>query len=150
MIIKPVTKENLEACANVYIKAYSHAPWNYDWKLDAAINYLNEYISSEQFIGFVIFDDGDIAGALLAHTRTWWTNNQLYIDEFFISPASQKKGFGKLLLNHAEEYARNNDLGVITLLTNKYMPVMKFYDSNNFIHAQPFVMLFKKIKVNEI
>src|ERR1700710_505259 len=98
MDIKPITDTNMEAYAKIFIQTYNQPPWNYQWKLEDAIKYLNEYASSGQFVGFALYDKEDIAGVLLAHTKTWWTSNQLFIDEFFVSPAFQKMGCGKILM----------------------------------------------------
>jgi aminoglycoside 6'-N-acetyltransferase I len=145
MNIIQLTKIHIEACANIFIKTYNQAPWNYQWNLNAAIKYLGEYMSSAEFVGFAVYNDGEIAGAILAHTKTWWTNDQLYIDELFIAPEMQKKGVGKTLLGHAEQYALNNNLQTLVLMTHKFMPAMSFYEDNDFLHAQPFVLLFKNV-----
>ncbi|MDB4925290.1 GNAT family N-acetyltransferase [Mucilaginibacter sp.] len=146
MNIQALTKTHLEACAEIFIDTYNSPPWNYQWNLEGAIKYLSEYLSSADFAGFVLYDNEEIAGAILAHSKTWWTNKQLYIDELFIAPKAQKKGFGNNLINHAEKYALDNDLKTITLMTHKFMPSMKFYENNDFIHAQPFVLLFKNVQ----
>lgn len=144
MTIQPLTENDLEDCAKVFVQTYNQAPWNYQWKINDAVNYLAEYYSSAQFKGFILYDHEVFAGAMFAHTKTWWTGVQLYIDELFIAPNSQKKGYGKALMNYAEQYARDNGLGTITLMTHKFMPSMKFYEGINFVHAQPFVILFKQ------
>jgi aminoglycoside 6'-N-acetyltransferase I len=145
MDIKPINENNIEDCAKVFIQAYNKSPWNYNWNIDDAIIYLREYTSSPQFIGFVLLNNDQIAGALLAHTKTWWTNKQLFIDELFVSPEFQKMGFGDKLMTHIEEYAQSNNLQTITLMTHQYMPSMAFYAKKDFLHAQPFVILFKNL-----
>lgn len=143
MTIQPLTENDLENCAKVFVQTYNQAPWNYHWQFNDAVNYLTEYYSSTQFKGFLLYDDDVFAGAMFAHTKTWWTGAQLYIDELFIAPNSQKKGYGKALMNYAEQYARDNGLRTITLMTHKFMPSMKFYEGIDYVHAQPFVILFK-------
>jgi aminoglycoside 6'-N-acetyltransferase I len=145
MNIQPLLQHHIDACAQVFIQSYNQAPWNYQWTIEGAVKYLNEYLSCEGFAGFVLYQNDEIKGAIFAHARTWWTNNQLYIDEFFIAPDSQKNGFGKALMNHMEQYAAGNNIKTITLMTHKFMPAMGFYENNNFLHAQPFVLLFKNI-----
>lgn len=145
MTIQPVTENDIENCAKVYVQTYNQAPWNYQWELKDALNYLAEYRSSPQFKGFVLYDHDVFAGAIFAHTKTWWTGSQLYIDELFIAPNSQKKGYGKALMSYAGQYAMENGLGTITLMTHKFMPSMKFYEGLDFVHAQPFVILFKQM-----
>ena len=145
MTIKPITDNDLEPCAKMYVQAYNQAPWNYHWELDDAIKYLREYTVSGQFKGFIVWDNEVLAGAMFAHTKTWWTGEQLYIDELFIDPGLQKKGYGKMLINYAEQYAAEQGLSTITLMTHKFMPAMKFYENIDFMHAQPLVILFKQV-----
>lgn len=145
LTIKSVIKSDIEVYAKVFIPAYNQAPWNYHWQLEDAINYLNEYISSPDFIGFSLYDNDVFAGAIFAHTKTWWTGKQLYIDEFFINPDLQKKGYGKFLVSYTEQYALAHGLATITLMTHKFMPAMKFYTDINFLQAPPFVILFKQV-----
>jgi aminoglycoside 6'-N-acetyltransferase I len=140
-----LTKIHIDACANIFIKTYNEAPWNYQWNLEDAKKYLGEYMSSAEFVGFAIYDGSEIAGAILAHTKTWWTNDQLYIDELFVAPGMQKKGFGKKLVERAEQYALENNLQTLVLMTHKFMPAMTFYENNDFLHAPPFVLLFKNV-----
>jgi aminoglycoside 6'-N-acetyltransferase I len=145
MDIKPIHENNIEDCAKVFIQAYNQSPWNYSWNINDAIIYLQEHTSSPQFVGFVLLINDQIAGAILAHTKTWWTSKQLFIDELFVSPQFQKMGLGDKLMTHIENYAISNDLQTITLMTHKYMPAMAFYAKKDFLHAEPFVMLFKNL-----
>lgn len=146
MTIQPVTESDIESCAKVFIQAYNQGPWNYHWELNVALKYLTEYYSSPQFKGFLVSDNDVIEGAVFAHTKTWWTGDQLYIDELFIAAHAQRKGYGKALMSYAEQYALENGLGAITLMTHKFMPSMKFYDGIDFVHAQPLVILFKQME----
>ena len=125
--------------------SYNQMPWNYNWKLQDALTYLHEYADCPQFRGFVIYDAGEVAGALLGHTKTWWTNNQFMIDELFISPAHQGKGYGKLLLQRAEAYAKELSMGRLILMTNKFMPALQFYNKNDFNKVDQYVFMFKQL-----
>lgn len=145
MNIRPITKDDIDRCARLYIHSYNRPPWNYNWSYEKAVKYLTEYMDSGRFVGFVLCEEEEFAGAILGHSKTWWTNDLLYIDELFISPDSQRKGYGKLLLDHAEDYAKKQELEVITLMTNKYMPAMKFYTNIDYMQAEQFVFLFKPV-----
>jgi len=135
----------MDVYAKVFIRAYNQAPWNYHWQSEDAMKYLHEYTSAPGFKGFSLYDNDVFAGAILAHTKTWWNGPQLYIDEFFIDPDLQKKGYGKHLVSHTEQYALEHGLGTITLMTHKFMPAMKFYTDINYMQAPPFVILFKQL-----
>ena len=145
MNIRVLTKDDIEKCAQLYIRSYNRPPWNYNWSYEKAVKYLTEYIERSRFVGFVLCDGDEFAGATLGHSKTWWTNDLLYVDELFISPDKQRLGYGQMLLDHAEKYAKEQGFDVITLITNKYMPSMKFYTNINYIHAEQFVFLFKPL-----
>ncbi|HWW42523.1 GNAT family N-acetyltransferase [Pedobacter sp.] len=145
MIIESITRNDIEICAETLKKAYNQAPWNYHWSSEDAVSYLSDYMSQAQFTGFALYHEQELAGAVFAHIKTWWTGKQLYIDELFIAPHLQKKGFGRILIEHMEKYALEQKLTTITLMTHKFMPAMKFYEDINFIHVQPLVILFKPI-----
>lgn len=146
MEIRKINKNDIPLCAEIFMASYNQMPWNYDWKLDDAVKYLNEYADAPLFEGFMIVeDDGKVSGALLGHTKTWWTNNQFMIDELFISPLMQGKGYGKLLLKHVEQFAKEYSIDRLTLMTNKFMPALQFYNKNDFSKVDQYVFMFKEL-----
>lgn len=145
MKIRSLTHNDIDDCASLLMRSYNQAPWRHHWKIDQAIKYLTEYTESKSFIGFVLCEGETIAGAMFAHSKTWWTNNQLYIDELFISPDSQRSGYGKTMLDFAEKFAKENGLESISLMTNKFMPAYNFYNKLNYSEAEQFVFMFKQL-----
>ncbi|MFD2872280.1 GNAT family N-acetyltransferase [Mucilaginibacter ximonensis] len=145
MCILPITRDNIDDCLPAFIKSYNSAPWNAQWTTETARLYLNEYLANPHFAGFILKDENDVIGAVCAHKKTWWTNKQLFIDEFFISPEKQRQGYGKLLMNQCAEYSRENGLELLVLMTNKYMPAYKFYNKTGYVNAEQFVFMFKQI-----
>ena len=145
MNIRPLTQSDIAQCAAVYVQAYNRPPWNYNFSNEKAARYLTEYTDRGRFVGFVIIEDDQIVGAMLGHSKTWWTNDLIYVDELFVSPDSRGKGYGKKLLDHVENYAMDEGYDVITLMTNKHMPAFEFYEHLDYIHAEHFVFLFKPV-----
>jgi aminoglycoside 6'-N-acetyltransferase I len=145
METREITKADVPACAAAFLASYNQLPWNYDWKLEDAVIYLNEYMDVPQFKGFIIKEGEEIVGALLGHGKTWWTNNQFMIDELFIAASVQGKGYGKLLLKQAEQHAKDLAMGRITLMTNKFMPALEFYNKNDFSKVDQYVFMFKEL-----
>jgi GNAT superfamily N-acetyltransferase len=144
-MIQSITDQNLEECVSAYLKAYNAAPWNYNWSYDGAKKYLLEYVESKQFIGFAMYDEGKVVAALFAHQKTWWTNTQVMIDELFVSGEKQRMGYGKRLLNHFYDYAADNNINTVVLMTNKYMPSYNFYLKDDYIDTEQYVFMFKQI-----
>jgi GNAT superfamily N-acetyltransferase len=140
-----LTDQNLDDCVGVFIKAYNQPPWNYHWTFDKAKQYLIEYMNCTQFAGFILYDEGEPVGAILGHKKTWWTGPQFMIDEFFISPERQRKGYGKKLLDFCDQYANENGIELLILMTNKYMPAYQFYTKSGYINAEQYVFMFKQL-----
>ncbi|AYL95794.1 GNAT family N-acetyltransferase [Mucilaginibacter celer] len=145
MEIIAITENQLTHCAAILIEAYNAPPWNCRWTPEKAHQYLGELIDHRDFVGFMIYDENQPAGAILGHKKTWWTNKQLMIDELFVSPAHQKKGYGKKLLQFCEEYANSNQIELLVLMTNKYLPVYDFYEMAGYTLADQYVFMFKQL-----
>lgn len=145
MAITPLTTQNLDECVNVFMKSYNAPPWNYHWNLENAKQYLSEYLDCKTFVGFVFCDEGEVVGAILGHNKTWWTGKQFMIDEFFISPERQRMGYGKKLLDFCDQYTSENQVELLILMTNKFMPAYKFYNKSGYITAEQYVFMFKQL-----
>jgi ribosomal protein S18 acetylase RimI-like enzyme len=145
MEIRPITPANLDECIGIFIKAYNAPPWNYNWTPEKSKQYLAEYAANPHFAGFILYDDNEPVGAVLAHKKTWWTNRQLFIDEFFIAPNKQRMGYGKILMDHCNTYANDNKLEILVLMTNKYMPSFKFYNKIGYTTTEQFIFMFKQV-----
>ena len=144
MKVKELTKEDIENCANIIMQAYNGRPWNYQWTVPKASLYLNELFDASRFVGFVIYEGEELVAAMFSHVKTWWINDLLMIDELFVAPLKQGKGYGQTLMNSAIEYSKCNNLGSITLMTHKYMPAVSFYEKNRFLPAEQYVLMFNE------
>jgi len=118
MNILPIDKVNLHDCIDIFISAYNQAPWNHNWTFAKAKTYLSEYADSPGFVGFVLYDGNKPVGATFAH---------------------------KILMEHCNQYARANQIGLLILMTNKYMPAYKFYDRLGYITADQYLFMFKQL-----
>lgn len=142
MKVQELTRADINNCANLIMQAYNGRPWNYQWTSPKALLYLTELFESSRFVGFVIYEGEELVAAMFAHAKTWWIDDQLMIDELFVSAHAQGKGYGQTLMNSAIEYTKNNNIGSITLMTHKYMPAFSFYEKNKFIRAEQYVLMF--------
>lgn len=145
MTIRPITENDIDNCAAIFISAYNQLPWNYKWEHEKAVTYLKEYSGSPRFTGFVVSVDDTIVAAMLGHKKTWWTNDQLVIDELFVAPGSQGQGYGKKLMDYCEQYCKEKEIEMITLMTNKFMPAYNFHINNDYIKVDQYVFMFKQI-----
>ncbi len=145
MQIRTLLIDDIETCSMMLIAAYNPPPWNNHWTEENAKRYLSEFVSNDKFIGFVIEEDEEVIGAMFAHRKVWWTNDEIFIDELFIHPDQQGRGYGKLLMDKVEELSKELGLGGVTLLTNKHHPAKLFYERNGYVMAETIVFMYKEI-----
>lgn len=143
--IRKLLIDDLETCAKLLIATYNPPPWNNHWTVESGKKYLSEFLSNTNFIGFVIEEDDEIMGAMFAHRKVWWTNDEIYIDELFIRPDRQRCGYGKLLMNKIEELSKDLGLGGVTLLTNKNHPAKMFYEKEGYVVAEQVIFMYKQV-----
>jgi len=144
-MVRGMVQSDINGCVAILIAAYNCEPWNNNWTETSAERYLNEFFDSNHFIGYVAVDGDRLVGAVFAHRRTWWTNDEVYIDEIFIKPDAQGKGFGTELLSRIEDYSRSEKLGGVTLLTNRFLPAAGFYKEKGYSEAGHVVFMYKEI-----
>ncbi len=145
MEIRNLARKDIPESAELLMRAYNGAPWNEQWSLEPAKRYLCEFADHTRFVGVAVFEKGHMVGAAFCHKKTWWTNDELFVDEFFIEPASQRKGYGEALLAYIEGYIRTQGLAGFTLLTNRNMPALAFYRKHGFVDAEHVVFLYKMV-----
>lgn len=144
MNITEIKDIHIGQCADLLTLAYSRPPWNYQWTADRAGIYLAELYNSSGFIGFGVKEGEKLVAAMFGHVKSWWIDDLLMIDELFVSPAHQGKGYGQFLLDTAEKYCRKKNISNINLITHRFMPAMSFYEKNNFFQADQYVLMFKE------
>ena len=144
-MIREFQRDDIQKCVQLLMAAYNGEPWNCQWTTETATRYLSEFVSNDDFVGFVIYKSDTMIGAMFAHRKTWWTNDELFVDEVFIDPDFQRQGYGENLLSHAENYVRSKKLAGLTLLTNKYFPAKGFYEKNGYTQAEHVIFMYKEL-----
>ena len=137
-------QSDLTACGHILCSVYNNELWQCRWTLETAAAYLTDFFRMEKFVGFVAEENGEILGAIFGHEKIWWNNSELYVDEMFVLPDKQRKGYGSMLISTAEEYIREKKLAGLTLCTNRYAPAPYFYRKNGFNDNEAIVFMYKE------
>jgi aminoglycoside 6'-N-acetyltransferase I len=145
-MIRPYESRDLEQCALVMIEAYNSPPWNDHWTMETATRFLQEFVDNRRFFGFTLWEGGALIGAAFCREKTWWTRDEIFVEEFYVSPRYQRQGYGKQLLLAIEDYIKEHSLAGFTLLTNRYMPAVAFYQKNDFTLADHVAFMYKVIE----
>ncbi len=128
-MVRPFKKSDLKNCVKLLIDVYYNDPWNNKWNEKTGTRYLDEISDLKRFVGFVFEDDktGEIIGVVFANEQVWWSGDELYIYELFVSNKHHKEGIGKSLISALEKHIEEKGIECITLLTNNKTPAPNFY-----------------------
>lgn len=145
MYIRPLTKNDIPACARILMDVYNNELWQCRWQQETAEKYLTDYLTAGKFLGFAAEENGALCGALFAHEKVWWNNSEIFIDEMFVTPPQQGQGIGRLLMDKVEETVKERSLAGITLSTNRFAPAPRFYERLGFADCPHVQFMAKEI-----
>ena len=134
-MVRRFKKSDLKSCVDLLIDVYYDNPWNHKWTVKSGTRYLDEISDLQRFVGFVFEEKGEILGAVFANEQVWWSGDELYIYELYVSTKHHKKGIGKQLISALENHVQENSLEGITLLTSNKTPAPDFYKHIGFEKA---------------
>jgi|GEM_PF-233223 len=133
MEFRKFSHQDFDNTAKLYKEVFSAQPWNDEWiKLSKVKEYLNELIRNPVFSGYVVYQNSQMVAACFGHSRSWWSGNEFFIDEFFVSSDCQGQGIGSLLMDYLENHPELTDVDSFQLLTNYNVPAKDFYHKNGF------------------
>lgn len=144
-MVRKMKRADIPFCADILCKVYNNELWQCRWTSETACAYLEDYFDEKKFVGFIIEEDNVVIGAMFTHEKIWWNNSELFIDEMFIIPDMQRKGYGKMLIKAAENYVSEHKLAGFTLSTNKYAPAPDFYKKNGFSVCEHILFMCKEV-----
>ncbi len=144
-MVRKMKRADIQFCADILCKVYNNELWQCRWTAETACAYLEDYFDEKKFVGFIIEEDNAVIGAIFTHEKIWWNNSELFIDEMFIIPDMQRKGYGKMLIKAAENYVSEHKLAGFTLSTNKYAPAPDFYKKNGFSVCEHILFMCKEV-----
>ena len=127
-------KEDLNECAELFVKTFSKEPWNEPWDFENAKKRLNDVVLTPGFRGAVLRNDEKIEGVILGNLEQWYDGEHFCVKEFFVDSSSQGKGTGKKLLN------------ALDFWTMKGSTAEAFYNKRGYEIPKELIMMRKKLK----
>ena len=146
MIVREYDEKDLDTCIKILMDTFNAEPWNNEWTPESARRYLLEFTEFKRFVGYVAEEYGVVVGAAFCRCKVWYAGDELFVEELFIHPKFQSRGFGSRLISALEKYASDNNIGAVTLLTDRYVPAPKFYKAHGYEVADHTIFMYKDIK----
>ena len=127
--------DDLKECAEILKSTYALPPYNEEWELLHAQEYLARFFNFDPAFCFVAVQGDKITGALFSYCYPWHGRESCYIQEIFVSPSAHRKGVGSGLI---EKLSDSKGIGPTWLVANKNAIAIKFYDSLGFSIEGPY------------
>ena len=111
-------------------KKANHGELNFGFS-EKYLTRLKELLSNKYAYQIILMDGNNFV-AYIASAETFWPN-YLTIIEVFVSPEYQGKGVGKMLLEHAIDFAKKEGLeGLMVQTETENLPAQKLYERTGF------------------
>jgi len=135
-------KNDLKEVANLFKIEYSKSPYNERWTNSTINKKIKKYFNEDSI--FVIKEKNQLVAFIIIHEYIWDKGNQGFIDEIVVSSKHQGKGYGKMLMNFAENYFKEKGIKVISLMSNTKSKAFKIYQKLNY-KEHNFVSMEKRL-----
>ncbi|MDN4524096.1 GNAT family N-acetyltransferase [Fictibacillus fluitans] len=145
MNFKLFEDKDLPNCTKTFMDVFNQEPWNDEWTLDNAKQYLLDFSCTPGFKGILAVERDEILGFIFGVHRVWWSGDEFFINEMCVRADLQNKGIGKALLNQLSKEISSSPITNISLLTDRGIPAEEFYKKNGFKEIERLVFLSKGI-----
>lgn len=145
-MIRKYQDNDLLLCSYILMTVYNNELWECHWTAQTAQKYLQEIVDQKRFVGFTLWENEKLIGAIFTHEKTWWSNDEIFIDEMFVLPEYQRKGHGTELIQAVEKHILKKNLAGLTLTTYRTSFAPEFYKKNGFHDADHVLYMSKVIR----
>jgi aminoglycoside 6'-N-acetyltransferase I len=141
----PITIDNMEQCIELYINVFKSEPWNETWTYQAAKERLTDLIQTPKFLGFTLYENGDLIGFIAGNSKKTYTGLTFYLAELCINNQIQGKGYGSKLLSCLEDELKKIHIQSLYLLTANEGLAMAFYKKNDYTINENRIVMNKNL-----
>lgn len=128
-VFEKLNFENIQQVVPLYMEVFNSTPWNDGWSAEAATERMASFAKFPEFFGLKILVDGVAIGFALGWAERWVNAWQFHLYEMCISPKTQGKGYGRILLSELEKQTKERGQTGIFLQTGAQVPAHKFYEA---------------------
>lgn len=137
--IENFNEKYIKEAALGLINTYGQDPWNENWTFDSAKRRIEMFIANPNAFSYIIEYKQSIVGYIFGHKDIMSDGDIAFIDELFILPSFQKKGYAKNALELLCQILKTKNINKIELYT--IVEDLRFYKKcgfikNDYIHCE--------------
>ncbi|MBR9691312.1 GNAT family N-acetyltransferase [Candidatus Woesearchaeota archaeon] len=143
MEIRRAAKKDIKRISEIIKTEYGKPPYNDKWTDRTALKTVKEYFRHKSI--FVAEIEKEIAGFIIGYVYSYESGPMGYVNEFIVSSEFQKRGVGKKLMKHIENYFKKKKVKKIALHASIKSKAYEIYKNWGYKKSH-FIMMEKKIK----
>ena len=144
MKIRKANKKDFKRISEIIKIEYGKKPYNEKWTSQTSLKSIIEYSRRAKI--FVVLTDINIVGFIILEDYVSPSGREGMIDEVVIEKKYQGKGYGKSLIEFAENYFMKKKIKEVTLMSNTKSVAFNIYKKRNYKQDKHFVYMKKKLK----
>lgn len=139
-------EKHIDACVEVYRRAFKEKPWEEDYEFAAVKKYIEKFMKDESRCCFILKEDEGVIGLALGVIMPSIDADYLRIEDFCVAPEKQKSGMGSGFIQLISQQLEALECDSILLGTQRDYPAHKFYVKNGFREIESSVLLYYEQK----
>jgi ribosomal protein S18 acetylase RimI-like enzyme len=145
MNVRPIERDDISRCAELFAATFAHAPWSEDWDIADATARLAEVYRTPGAYGVVAEDGAALVGFALGYTEQLNREQHFYLKEMAVAPERQQEGIGTALMEALGHNLAALGVSVIYLLTLRDSPAEAFYIKRGFHASSRMIVMGKRL-----
>lgn len=143
MKIRKASKKDIDSIKKIFSEGYKISPYNEKWPSKMLNKRINDYMKCSEV--FVLEIDKKIRGFIILDFYAWHTGLKGYIAEIVMATNFRGKGYGKKLMDFAENYSKKKGAKEVCLLASPKSGAFKMYKKRNY-KDEGFITMYKELK----
>lgn len=130
--IRPFQTEDLDQCAELYVRVFAEPPWSEVWRTEEARHHLDHTVQTPGFVGMVALEGERIIGVITGSCRTNAAGSFALLDDMFVDHPMRNQGIGHRLMDEMKQHLKANGCIAVGLFTQHTSRAAGFYRQYGF------------------
>lgn len=142
--VKKLTKTDLEAVKDLFLKSFGRHPWQDDWSdLHQLDLYMKDLMENPNSLDYGLYEEERLIGIALGWLIHWWEGTEYQIQELCIDPDHPESCLGSEFLMQIEQQASADKIRYLLIPGTKAGKISSFYHKRGYEPLKDHVLYSK-------